>query len=204
MTTCNHDHEDWLEKAKQADVIVFDLDGTLISSNIANFLSYQAAISHVLSSEISLLEIDRNIRITREVLGRLIPNISNKKVAQIVAEKERIYEQYLPTTILNDKLAYIIERLKDKELILATNGRKSRANMLLDHHKLSNKFSRKIYKDTFRKSDKYAQFLPNLLEENKSILIFENDMNAIKSAASYGIKCDQIINICETPICENF
>lgn len=169
MIDSNRDYEDWWTKAEQADVIVFDLDGTLVNSDVANFLSYKAAVLHILSSKMSNLEFNPGIRMTRDVLEKLIPSIDNEKITQIVAEKELVYKQYLSRTILNARLADIVERSKGKEIILATDSRKTRADMLLTHHRLSDKFTWKVYKDSVDIRDKYARLIPRLLKENRSI-----------------------------------
>jgi phosphoserine phosphatase len=39
MIDSSREREDWWTKAELADVIVFDLDGTLVDSDVANFLS---------------------------------------------------------------------------------------------------------------------------------------------------------------------
>jgi len=189
-------HEAWWAMAELADVIVFDLDGTLVNTDVANFLSYKAAASYVLSSQMSNIEFDPGTRMTREVLAKFIPNASKEQIARIVAEKELVYRQYLPRTILNVLLADIIEQSRGKEIILATNSRKSRADMLLAYHGLSDKFFRKVYKDSVDTRDKYARLIPVLLKENGSITVFENDANAIESAIACGIGANRIVNVC--------
>ena len=189
--------EDWWSKAELADIIVFDLDGTLIDSDLANFLSYKAAAMHVLSCQVKM-NFDPDIRITREKLAKIIPGICDIQLARIVAQKERMYPQYLSKTTVNMQLVDIIERSKRKELILATNGRRSRADMLLDHHGLTDKFVGKIYWDAEDQRDKYMRLGPGTLKEDRSIVVFENDTNDIKSAIACGIRADQIINVCGT------
>jgi beta-phosphoglucomutase-like phosphatase (HAD superfamily) len=184
-----------LSKAELADVLVFDLDGTLVDSDVANFLSYKAAALHVLSSQMNNLEFDPDIRMTREILAKCIPNANNEQIAQIVAGKEIVYKQYLPRTILNVLLADIIERSRNKEMILATNSRKSRADMLLAHHKISDKFTLKVYRESEDPRDKYTRLIPRLLKENRSIAIFENDAKAIESAIACGIGANRVINV---------
>lgn len=67
MIDISREHEDWWAITKLADVIVFDLDGTLVDSDAANFLSYKAAASCILSSQMRNIEFDPGIRMTREV-----------------------------------------------------------------------------------------------------------------------------------------
>jgi hypothetical protein len=144
----------------------------------------------------SKLEFDPNIRMTREVLEKFIPDASNEQIARIVAEKELVYKQYLPRTILNVLLADIIERSRDKEMILATNSRKSRADILLDYHGFSGKFSRKVYRDSEDTRGKYARLIPELLKENRLIAVFENDAIGIEPAIACGIGANRIVNVC--------
>ncbi len=187
--------EDWWSKSELADVIVFDLDGTLVESDVANCLSYKAAAMNVLSHRVKI-NFDPGIRITRETLAKMIPGVCSEQITKIVAEKERIYPHYLSRTILNMQLVDIIERSKNKELILATNGRRSRADMLLYHHRLTDTFARRIYRDSEDLRNKYMRLMPELLKKAKSIVVFENDENDIESAIACGIGVDQIINVC--------
>lgn len=67
--------------------------------------------------------------------------------------------------------------------------------MLLSHHGLIEKFSRKIYWGAEDQRDKYARLMTKLPKEKISILVFENDDNAIESAIACGIGIDQIIDV---------
>ena len=132
--------EDWLTKAKLADVIVFDLDGTLVDSDLANFLSYKDAAMRVLSRKLNM-DTAQSVRITREILEKIIPNITDKQIINIALEKERIYPEYLSKTSTNPQLIEIIERSMGKDVVLATDSRRCRADMLLNHHGITEKFS---------------------------------------------------------------
>ena len=196
MIDGSQERDHWWSKAELADVIVFDLDGTLVNSDIANFLSYKAAAIHVLSHQVGGFNFDPGIRITRETLAKVIPGVCDEQIKRIVAQKESIYPQYLSRTILNAQLINIIERSKNKELILATDSHRSRADILLYHHGLTDKFTRNVYRDAEDPRDKYMRLIPELLKEEKSIVVFENDVNAIESAIACGIEIDRIINVC--------
>jgi len=186
--------EEWLVKAGLAEVIVFDLDGTLVDSDYANFLAYEDAVIHVLSKHIEL-DFSQSIRITRESLKELIPNITDKQLEDIASHKERIYHKYLSKTNANSQLIQIIERSQGKEVVLATNSRRCRAELLLNHHGLIGKFSRKIFRGDEDQSDKYARLMAEIPKERTPILVFENDGDAIELAIACGIGIDQIIDV---------
>lgn len=92
MVDIGQAREEWLVKTGLAKVIVFDLDGTLVDSDYANFLAYEDAVTHVLSKHIKL-DFSQSIRITRESLKELIPNITDKQLNDISSHKERIYHK---------------------------------------------------------------------------------------------------------------
>ena len=194
MVDGNQAREEWLAKAERAEVIVFDLDGTLVNSDHANFLAYKDAVMCVLSTQIEI-DFTLGTRITREVLEDLIPGITGKQLEEIALLKERTYHKYLSETKASPQLIEIVSRVQDKEVVLATNSRRCRAEMLLNHHGLIEKFTRKIYRDAESQRDKYVQLMAELPKGSMSILVFENDEKAIESAIACGIGVDQIIDV---------
>jgi len=55
--------------------LIFDLDGTLIDTDKANFLSYQEAIKNVKNIDLKSIYQDSK-RFTREKLKLIIPNLT--------------------------------------------------------------------------------------------------------------------------------
>ena len=155
MVGGNQAREEWLAKADRAEVIVFDLDGTLVDSDHANFLAgaYKDAVMCVLSTKIKM-DLIQGTRITREVLKLIIPEITEKQIEDIFSLKERIYHKYISETNFNPQLIEIIAHSQGKEVVWATNSRRCRSEMLLN---LIDKFSRKIYRGAAYQRDKYLQ-----------------------------------------------
>lgn len=186
--------EYWWSKAEAADVLVFDLDGTLINSDLANFLSYDAAISQVLSIR-SQMAFDPNNRTTRETIKKQFPAICSDKLYQVVAEKERLYCNYLPQTVLNLQIISILERSIGKEIILVTNSRKKRADMLLKYHGIAKRFTHILYREDAVILNKYQLLLSKICGNNKSIVVFEDDVFDISRAIAAGINSNFIIKV---------
>lgn len=197
MVNGSEAREEWLAKAERAGIIVFDLDGTLVDSDHSNFLAYKDAVMHVLPKHVEF-DFSQGIRITREVLKVLIPSITDKQLEDISSHKERVYHKYVSETKVDPQLIEIVARSQGKEVVLATNSRRCRAEMLLGYHGLIEKFSRKIYKDAGDQRDKYARLMVEIPKERMPILVFENDGNAIESAIACGIDINQIIDVRRT------
>jgi beta-phosphoglucomutase-like phosphatase (HAD superfamily) len=193
--TSRHDLvENWWSKARFADALVFDLDGTLVNTDLANFLSYEAAISKIFSGKLKIT-FNPIKRTTRETIKNEFPALSIDNINNIVMEKELIFHKYLTKTVLNSDVASILKRSNGKINILATNSRKNRAEMLLKHHGLTNKFVHILCRDSETQSDKYVDLRKFMPSKIKSLIIFEDDYKEINRAISAGIHPDLIINV---------
>lgn len=188
--------ESWWSIACNADVLVFDLDGTIINTDYANFLSYEAAISNILLASHPII-FDKKNRTTRETIIKKFPALSSEELNKIIAKKECIFPQYLTKTILNHDLAGILDRAGGKVNVLATNSRKNRADILLKHHGLTHKFKHIIYGESASKNNKYLNLIKLIPEKINAIAVFEDDSRDINQAISAGINPNLIINVRE-------
>lgn len=185
------------KKINSENVLFFDMDGTLVDTNYANFLLYTRAIQQLIQSNIDFTY-DPNERFTREVLKKVIPNLSEPDFKKIIQLKNKLYIEHLPETKLNDLVAKILKKFsKTNETILITNCRKERALITLEYYGLADKFSHKLYrlKTNSKKNNKYEYALISLQIPSTSVVVFENEKSEINTAILAGIPDENIISI---------
>ncbi|MDR1879273.1 MAG: HAD hydrolase-like protein [Bacteroidales bacterium] len=179
----------------RADVLMFDLDGVLVATNYANFLSYLKAIQQLIQSDIDLTY-ESNKRFTRETLKRVIPTISKNKFEEIIELKNKFYIEYLNETKLNYSVVKILNEYSNtKKMVLVTNSHKERAIVTLEYHGVMDKFNHRFYRQDTQCSNKYEYALSFLQIPPASMVIFENENSEIDSAILAGIPENNIISI---------
>lgn len=139
-------------------VLFFDMDGTLVDTNIANFLSYNKAIQFVTNSDHDLTY-NPEKRFNRSTLKNAIPNLSETEYEKIIQKKEECYEDFLHEMKLNTKIADILFKyFKTNTTILVTNCRKERALATLNYFELTDKFSQTFYRQFTNNDEKINKF----------------------------------------------
>lgn len=177
-------------------VILCDMDGTLIDTNYANFLSYRRAIQEVAVREREIHFHHEN-RVNREWLKENIPYLTDEQYDSIVSLKTYYYSEYLPETKLNTVLVGFLRKYSGSK-VLVTCCREERAVETLQYHNLLGCFSRLICWEALSGSglsNKYANAL-NLLSVNPgSCIVCENDITEIREALVAGVPISNIISI---------
>jgi hypothetical protein len=185
-----------LEAKINADTILFfDMDGTLINTDYANFLSYSRAIKEILDLDSNII-FDQNIRFTREILKKQYSELSKQKLDKIINLKEKLYIEYLSDTTQNRLIVSLLKIYsKTNKTVLVTNSQQVRADLILAHHNLTNYFSHKIYFQNAinGEKNKYEYAISHLGCSPASIIIFENEPNEIISATKVKIPLENII-----------
>ena len=171
-------------------VLFFDMDGTLIDTDYANFLSYRKAIKTVLQDDVDL-SYNPHQRLNRSLLQCTIPNLTEEELKLIIEEKEKCYNNYLSETQLNSKMKKILSAyFRRNRTVLVTNCRKDRALATLSHHELSDMFSDFLFRqiDGNKKINKFQNAIVKLGISPNLVIVFENEESEIKDAINAGIK----------------
>jgi len=181
-----------LDRKITADtVLFFDMDGTLVDTNLANFLSYKKAI-------ISVTKLNHNLtynsdkRFNRSSLKKAVPNLTENKHESIIQEKEKYYNDFLNETKLNLEIAEILLKYsKTNKTVLVTNCRKDRAMTTLKHFELEDKFSNIFYRefgDNGEIINKFQNAILKLGVPPNFVIAFENEDKEIEDAKKAGIQ----------------
>ena len=173
-------------------VLFFDMDGTLIDTNLANFNSYRKAIISVTKSD-NKIPFDPAKRFNRSSLKTVVPNLTETEYEKIVHEKEKCYESFLhQTSLINENVQILLEYSDTNKTVLVTNCRKDRALMTLDHHGIKNKFStilcREFGVNKKEKINKFQNAISKLGVPPSFVIAFENEETEIADARESGIK----------------
>lgn len=174
------------------------MDGTLIETDYANFLSYKKAIESVSGPDDSI-RYDPNLRLNRVTLIQKIPNLTEVQYDEIINKKEFYYRDFLSETRLKLEVANYLNRYyTQNRTVLVTRSRVNRAFLTLNHFKLINKFSNIFSQSTKpgqTRANKYDSVITHLQIYPELAIVFENDRGELADAVKAGIPPQNLIEI---------
>ncbi|SHN21489.1 Beta-phosphoglucomutase, HAD superfamily [Cyclobacterium lianum] len=191
--------ENIIERIKNEEVVLlFDMDGTLIDTDLANFSSYKNAIESVIKLD-QKLEFNPNERFNRTTLKTVVSNLTENQYQKIIELKEENYKDFLPKTKLNNKVANILTKFQNtNRTVLVTNCRKDRAITTLNYHNLFDKFNDLLFRkssDSESRTNKYKNAISSLSLSAQTVIAFENEKQEIDDAIDAGIPFKNIISL---------
>jgi beta-phosphoglucomutase len=182
--------QDLDSKITSDKVLFFDMDGTLVDTNLANFLSYKKAIISVTKSNHDLTY-NSDKRFNRSSLKNAVPNMTESEYDKIIKAKETYYNDFLHETKLNPEIEDILFKYsKTNRTVLVTNCRKDRAMTTLKHFGLDNKFNEifcREFDNNGKKINKFQNAILKLGVPPNIIIAFENEESEIAEARKAGI-----------------
>jgi beta-phosphoglucomutase-like phosphatase (HAD superfamily) len=185
-------------KITKDTILFFDMDGTLIDTSFANFLSYKKAIAATIQPKIEL-EYNPRQRFNRTLLKSVMPNLSKADYVMIVQQKEKFDKDFLTETKPIKAIEEILYRYSQtNKTVLVTNCRENRVTMILNYHRLTDKFSHifcRHLSDSGTRINKYSNAINRLNILPQNIVVFENEEMEINDAIKAGIPSDNIIDV---------
>jgi beta-phosphoglucomutase len=190
--------QDLNQKITTDSILFFDLDGTLVNTDFANYLAYKQAIQSITQLNPEILY-DPNQRFNRSVLKSTMLNLNDVDYERIIQEKERFYKNYLSETTLNEVIVNeLFKYSKTNKTILVTNCREDRALMTLNYYGLADKFNNIFCRNAIDGENRINKYEKAILYLNilpKSVIVFENEKREIDDAMRAGIPNENILNL---------
>lgn len=178
-------------------IVFCDMDGTLVDTDYANYLSYRRAVIKATSGKHDVQL--SSVRLNRESLKKRIPSLTDAQCEEIVSLKAEYFAEFLSETILNTALADFIRKYSGTiEAVLVTSCREARAVETLRHHKLLGCFTRLICWEAMSEgesSNKYEIALSLMGANPEAILVFENEIADVEKAVLAGVSRENIISV---------
>ncbi len=178
-------------------VVFCDMDGTLVDTDYANYLSYRQAVIETTCGKYDIEFTSE--RLNRESLKNRLPSLTVTQYEVIAALKAEYFTIFLSKTRLNAALANIITMCsRTNETVLVTYCRNKRTMETLRHHNIFERFSKIICWEDLHQgepSNKYESALNITGAKPETVLVFENDITDIEKALLAGIPRSNVISM---------
>ncbi|MCO6450525.1 MAG: hypothetical protein J5I90_07015 [Caldilineales bacterium] len=174
-----------------------DMDGTLVDTDYANYLSYRRA---VIEATRGMHDVEfSNERLNRESLRKRLPSLSAAQLELITSLKTEYFIEFVSETRLNTALACLITKHRGKNpIVLVTRCREMRAVEVLKHHKMLECFSRLICWEALPQggsSNKHGNAISLMGVCQEAVIIFENDNFDVEQAMLAGVSGSNIYRV---------
>ena len=177
----------------KSNILLFDLAGTLINTNLANFLAYKEACYKILGISLSFSPRRFNLIFLEHILKSENIDIKYDILVKIKSLKDEIYNNFIDQTIVNKNLKRIIINFyKTNKIFLITNANKNRVFQLLKYHSLSAYFFKVFINSSL---NKYQSIIKTYNLNPNDLVVFENEAIEIQNALDAGILFKNIVKV---------
>lgn len=173
--------------------LLFDLDGTLVSTKKANFCAYRDAFAEC-GYSLSPAEFDRVWgRDSREFIPAIMGGASGATIAAIRARKSVIYAAYVDLTVPNRALIGFLKQMRPcHKTALVSTAESQNGQRILAAHGLGTLFDVLIFGDDVSRSKPdpqgYLKALSLLEIAPEEGIAFEDSAPGQTSAAAAGLR----------------
>ena len=163
---------------------LFDMDGTLFFTDALNNESYNHALSVNNFNPIS-----NQKRITREVVKKIYPEVSEQEIAKLIRQKQDYFIKNIKKVEINKALFSILQKIEKDKCILWTSADRERTESIVNKFDLQHLFCKTLRSD---KTDISLEIQSICLEFSCSceqLLVFENDSAIVEELGKNGVSC---------------
>ncbi|MDD4351702.1 MAG: HAD family phosphatase [Candidatus Gracilibacteria bacterium] len=178
---------------------IFDLDGTLVFTEDANFLAYQKALAHF-GIKISRTDYHQVFgQRINELVTSLAPKLSSNQIEELKKLKSSYYAGETNLLVLNKPVASILKHAKELGIIccLATSASHDSAQTVLEYFQLEAYFDYLVFGDdvVHGKPDPecFLKCIQKFKLEPAECLIFEDSEKGLEAAKASGANYVQVI-----------
>lgn len=119
---------------------VFDLDNTIVFTDLLNNESYNHALK-----KLGLEPINNCLRITRDIIFNKYPYLSDAEKIEIIAFKQEYFANNLDKTYANNQLLKLLEVQNLGMCILWTSADEARVLAILKYYRILNAFKNIVF-----------------------------------------------------------
>lgn len=163
---------------------IFDLDNTLVFTDVLNNEAYNYALSYV-----GLPKVIGYTRIERKVLDYL----TQEEQERIIAIKQNYFLQNIAKTVPNKSLIELLSNSLKENCMLWTSADIKRAEAILDYYKLQNAFDGKLYTKKKEITKDIEHICERLLCLKEDLLVYEDNLDNINRLRDVGIRVEAVI-----------